>query len=253
MRTIDVGDKFETRRSAKAYGRIRLKPPTVKLIRENKLPKGNLPEATKLTGIFGAKRTGDILPFCHPIPFDFVGVEVRLGEDRLEVFSEVRGTARTGYEMEALTAVTTALLNVYDMCKGVDDEMVIEEVRLLEKSGGKSDWKVSLEDVSASVISEFPELKSLVEGFLSEMGAKLSGEPSLLVRIGDGCGIDEHLFGLESVIALYDFSKDPLGVTLEVKIGRDREGRLVICLPADEGKVRRFFETFGPLLGGIVR
>ncbi|NPB08242.1 MAG: cyclic pyranopterin monophosphate synthase MoaC, partial [Aquificae bacterium] len=140
MRTVDVSGKPETLREAVAYGRIRLSPETVKLIREGRIPKGNLPEATKMAGLMGAKRTWELLPFCHPIPLDHVSLEVSLGEDYLEVRAFVRGIARTGYEMEALTAVSTALLNVYDMCKALDEGMVIEEIKLLEKRGGKSDW-----------------------------------------------------------------------------------------------------------------
>ncbi len=253
MKAVDVSSKPETHRHASAYGRIRLSPETIKLIREKKLPKGDLVEATKLTGIFGAKRTGDLLPFCHPIPFDFVEVDLRVGEDRIEVFSKVSGIARTGYEMEALTAVSTALLNVYDMCKGVDDSMVIEEIRLTAKGGGKSDWRSDLKGVKVSVHCEDKDLEGLVKGYLTDLGADLTGEGGdIEVYVGREVGIPSPMRALESVVALYDFSRDPTEVGLEVKIGRGDRGQILIYIPASEGKVRTLFETFGGILGRIL-
>ncbi|WP_457599819.1 cyclic pyranopterin monophosphate synthase MoaC [Hydrogenivirga sp.] len=252
MRTVDVGTKFETHRKASAYGRIRLKPDTVRLIRERRLTKGDLVEATKLTGIFGAKRTGEILPFCHPISFDFVEVGVNVKEDCVEVFSTVSGIARTGYEMEALTAVSTALLNVYDMCKGVDDTMVIEEIRLTEKSGGKSDWRKELRGVKFKVISSDEKLRDVVLSYLKEFGAEENEEAQILVVVGEPYSLEEELASLESVIALYDFRRNPTLVGEEIRVGRDSGGKLVVVLPAREEKVRLFFETFGGILGSLL-
>ncbi len=252
MRTIDVSHKFETLRTSRAYGRIRLRRETLQLIREKKLPKGDLVEATKLAGIYGAKRTGDILPFCHPITFDFVSVEVRLNEDSVEVFSEVRGIARTGYEMEALTAVSVALLNVYDMCKGLDDTMVIEEVRLLEKSGGKSDWRADLKGVKVRVLSSSEDLKKMVLSYLGELGAVEDTEGRILFLIGEDMDLERRFTHLECVIALYDFTRDPSGVESPIKVGRDGNGRLVVVLPPSEERIRFFFETFGGILGRLV-
>ncbi|NPA41797.1 MAG: cyclic pyranopterin monophosphate synthase MoaC [Aquificae bacterium] len=248
MRTVDVSSKFETHRVASAYGRIRLKPETVRLIREKKLPKGDLVEATKLTGIFGAKKTGEILPFCHPISLDFVEVKVEVGEDFVEVFSTVSGIARTGYEMEALTAVSTALLNVYDMCKGVDDSMVIEEIKLTAKGGGKSDWKRDLKGIKAEVISEDESLKDLAVSYLKSLGAELSRDAELLVLIGEDCNPESRLETLESVIAFYDFRRSPTEVVSPIKVGRSSEGKLMVCIPPSENKLRLFFETFGGIL-----
>ncbi|RLJ70371.1 cyclic pyranopterin phosphate synthase [Hydrogenivirga caldilitoris] len=252
MRTIDVGGKFDTLRRASAYGRIRLSPDTIKLIRDKKLPKGDLIEATKLTGIFGAKRTGEILPFCHPISLDFVEVGVKVNDNSIEVFSTVSGIARTGYEMEALTAVSTALLNVYDMCKGVDDSMVIEEIRLTEKSGGKSDWKRDLSGVKVNVLSQKEELKKLALSYLIELGAQESKDAQVLVVIGEPFNIEEELKALECVIALYDFRNSPNLIGEEIKVGRDDKGTLVILLPGREEKVRLFFETFGGIIGSLL-
>ncbi len=252
MRTVDVSSKIETLRSAKAYGRIRLKPETVELIRGGKLPKGDLVEATKLTGIFGAKRTGEILPFCHPITLDFVEIQVRVNDDSVEVFSEVRGIARTGYEMEALTAVTTSLLNVYDMCKGFDEDMVIEEIRLIGKSGGKSEWGKDLRGVKVNILSTDERLWEIASEYVKELGGEISKDAQLMVVIGSTYDLKEELSSLECVIAHYDFRKNPSLVGEEIKVGRDREGTLIVILPAREEKVRTFFETFGSLLRGLL-
>jgi len=252
MRTVDVSGKFETYRRASAYGRIRLRPETVRLIRERKLPKGDLVEATKLTGIFGAKRTGEILPFCHPIPIDFVEVEVRVNEDSVEVFSEVSGIARTGYEMEALTAVMSALLNVYDMCKGVDESMVIEEVKLTEKSGGKSDWSGDLRGVKVNVLSPDERLRELAVSYVEKLGGDIDRDARILIVIGEPYEVVEELRAFESVTALYDFRRNPKLVGEEIRIGKDREGSLVVMIPEREEKVKLFFETFGGLLRSLL-
>ena len=253
MRAVDVSSKPETHRHASAYGRIRLSKNTIKLIREKRLPKGDLVEATKLTGIFGAKRTGEILPFCHPIPFDFVEVDLKVGEDRVEVFSRVSGIARTGYEMEALTAVSVALLNVYDMCKGVDDSMVIEEIKLTAKGGGKSDWKGDLKGVKVSVFSEDRALEELVKDYLTDLGAELVEEGGdIEIFVGKEIDITSPMRAMESVVALYDFSRDPTEVSLEVGVGKGDRGQLVISIPASEGKIKTLFETFGGILGRLL-
>jgi GTP cyclohydrolase subunit MoaC len=105
-----------------------------------------------LCALYGAKATQQILPFCHPISIDFVEGEVNIKENGIEVFATVRGIARTGYEMEALNAVNTMLLNIYDMCKGIDKNMVIKEIKLLSKKGGKSDYFEDLSGEKAAVI-----------------------------------------------------------------------------------------------------
>ncbi|ACG56825.1 molybdenum cofactor biosynthesis protein C [Hydrogenobaculum sp. Y04AAS1] len=152
MKTIDVSDKIETLREAKAYGFIELSKETIEKIKSNQLPKGNLIEATKLCALYGAKATQQLLPFCHPISIDFVEGEVNIKENGIEVFATVRGISRTGYEMEALNAVNTMLLNIYDMCKGIDKNMVIKEIKLLSKKGGKSDYFEDLSGEKAAVI-----------------------------------------------------------------------------------------------------
>ncbi len=251
MKPVDITAKIESLREAKAYGRIRLKPETVNRIKNNQIPKGNLMEATKLSGIFGAKRTGELLPFCHPIPIDHVVVEVKLGENYLEAYSTVRGIAKTGYEMEALTAVSVALLNVYDMCKSIDDSMVIEEIKLLEKSGGKSDWFADLKGVKASVHSEDEELKKLVEEHLRNLGATLSESGDVYISVGENIPFNAEVKSFESVIALYDFRRNPTKIGSEIKVGKTEEG-LIIIFPEDKEKIDFFFTTFGGILRHIL-
>lgn len=138
IRMVDVGGKEETERVARVRGEIRMRPETLRLVAENRVAKGNVLEAARLAGIMAAKRTADLIPLCHPLGLTSVDLEFELGEDRIEVEAVARIVARTGVEMEALTAASVALLTIYDMCKAVDRGMVISEVRLMEKRGGRS-------------------------------------------------------------------------------------------------------------------
>jgi len=137
-RMVDVSEKPETVRSALASGQIRMRPETCKLIRDNTLQKGDVLATARLAGIMAAKRTADLIPLCHPLPLSAVQVRVSVLESLpgVQVEAEVRTTARTGVEMGALTAVTVALLTVYDMAKAVDRDMIITDVILREKRGG---------------------------------------------------------------------------------------------------------------------
>ncbi len=130
---VDVGDKVVQRRTARASGRIALSGQTVDLIRENQIKKGDVLTVAQIAGVQAAKRTSELIPLCHPLALDLIKVEMELGEDGVTATSEVRCDGRTGVEMEALTAVSVALLTVYDMCKAVDKGMVIGEIRLIEK------------------------------------------------------------------------------------------------------------------------
>jgi cyclic pyranopterin phosphate synthase len=138
LRMVDVGAKRKTRRVARARGEIRMRPETARLIAQNKAAKGNVLEAARLAGIMAAKRTGELIPLCHPLNLTSVEVDFAVGEDRVEVEAEARVEERTGVEMEALTAASIALLTIYDMCKAVDRGMVISQIRLMEKRGGRS-------------------------------------------------------------------------------------------------------------------
>ncbi len=138
IRMVDVGGKEETERVARVRGEIRMRPETLRLVAENRVAKGNVLGAARLAGIMAAKRTAELFPLCHPLGLTSVDLEFEVGEDRIEVEAVARVRARTGVEMEALTAVSVALLTIYDMCKAVDRGMVISEVRLMEKRGGRS-------------------------------------------------------------------------------------------------------------------
>ncbi len=136
---VDVGPKEVTARTARASGRVRMQSETVRLIRDRKLAKGDVLEVARLAGIMAAKRTAELIPLCHPLPLDAVELSFDFPDAKSIVVEAVaRVTARTGVEMEALVAVGIAALTIYDMCKSVDRAMVIEEIRLEEKSGGRS-------------------------------------------------------------------------------------------------------------------
>jgi cyclic pyranopterin phosphate synthase len=130
---IDVGDKESLQRIAKASGHISLSPQTIKLIKENLLMKGDVLTVSQIAGINAAKQTSSLIPLCHNIVLDNVKVDAKIDSNGVLVKSEVRCYGKTGVEMEALTAVSIALLTVYDMCKAVDKNMVIDNICLIEK------------------------------------------------------------------------------------------------------------------------
>lgn len=141
-RMVDVGAKAETRRVAVASGRIAMSAAAIAAIRAGEVPKGDVIATARISGIMAAKRTGELIPLCHPLAIDAVMLDFAFEEDGLRAIATVSLTGRTGVEMEALVAVSTALLTIYDMAKAIDRTMVIGEVRLIEKRGGRSgDWK----------------------------------------------------------------------------------------------------------------
>jgi len=135
---VDVSAKPVTAREAVARGRIRIAPAALRLARAGALPKGGLVEVARLAGVLAAKRTADAIPLCHPLPLTYVDVELIPRRDGFEIEARVRTDARTGAEMEALHAVAVAALTVYDMVKAADREMVISDIRLIRKTGGRS-------------------------------------------------------------------------------------------------------------------
>ncbi|NBO91801.1 MAG: cyclic pyranopterin monophosphate synthase MoaC [Planctomycetia bacterium] len=140
-RMVDVSVKSETLREARASAVVRMNPATLALIKDVKLAKGDVLAVARLAGIMGAKRTGDLIPLCHPLPITGVQVDFTyLDDSSLRIDAVVRTFGRTGVEMEALTAASVAALTVYDMCKSVDRVMIIESIRLDSKRGGKSDF-----------------------------------------------------------------------------------------------------------------
>ena len=131
---VDVGDKPHERRRASARAFVRMRAETAQALRE--LPKGDALATAQVAGIMAAKRTADLIPLCHPLPLSHVEVTPQIAPDGVEIVATVETTAQTGVEMEALTAVAVAALTVYDIAKAVDGGMIVEEVRLLEKTKG---------------------------------------------------------------------------------------------------------------------
>lgn len=141
-RMVDVGSKAATARVAIASGRIRMSARALAAIRDGEVPKGDVLAAARIAGIMAAKRTGELIPLCHPLALDAVTVDFGFEDDAVRATATASLTAKTGVEMEAMTATSIALLTIYDMAKAVDKGMVIEDVRLIEKRGGKSGtWK----------------------------------------------------------------------------------------------------------------
>jgi cyclic pyranopterin phosphate synthase len=139
-RMVDVGAKAATRRIAVVSGKVVMKPETLKRIMDQKMEKGDVFGVARVAAIMAAKRTGEIIPLCHPLSIDTVEVDFQPDKDRSEVKIEttVKSTGKTGVEMEALMATAAAALTIYDMCKAVDRGMIISDIMLLKKSGGKS-------------------------------------------------------------------------------------------------------------------
>jgi cyclic pyranopterin monophosphate synthase len=138
---VDISGKKVTSRIAKATGFVHVNRSTLELIEKRLLPKGDLFQIAKIAGIMAAKRNAELIPMCHPLPLSFIDVIIELDYNAcgVRLNSEVRLEGKTGAEMEALTAVSIAALTVYDMCKAVDKEMLIGDIKLTEKKGGKSD------------------------------------------------------------------------------------------------------------------
>lgn len=142
-RMVDVSAKTETERVALAAGKVKMKKETMKLVAEGRMEKGDVLGVARVAAIMAAKKTSDLIPMCHPIMITGCNVCFHLNEDEntISIEAEVKNTGKTGVEIEALTAVSTAALTIYDMCKAVDKGMIIEDIHLVQKSGGKSgDW-----------------------------------------------------------------------------------------------------------------
>lgn len=138
---VDVGGKPQTQRRAVASGVITMTPAALAAIRAGNAPKGDVLSAARIAGIMAAKRTGDLIPLCHPVGLEAVNIDFAFEENAIRTVATASLTGRTGVEMEAMVAVSIALLTIYDMAKAIDKGMVIGQVRLIEKTGGKSgDW-----------------------------------------------------------------------------------------------------------------
>ncbi len=137
-RMVDVSEKAVTHRTARAAGRVWMNPETLARVRAGSMAKGDVLAVAQVAGILAAKRTWELIPMCHPIPLTSIDISFAFEENALDIQAQVKCSGETGVEMEALTAVSAAALTVYDMCKAVQRDMVIDRIRLLEKTGGKS-------------------------------------------------------------------------------------------------------------------
>ncbi|MEK6728307.1 MAG: cyclic pyranopterin monophosphate synthase MoaC [Candidatus Omnitrophota bacterium] len=135
---VDIGSKEVTQREAVVEGTVSLSPKAILAIRKNKIPKGDCLEAARLAGILAAKKTPSLIPLCHPISIEYAQVNFLTGKNQIKITATVRAKAKTGVEMEALTATAVAALTIYDMCKPLDKNIVISGIKLLKKIGGKS-------------------------------------------------------------------------------------------------------------------
>jgi cyclic pyranopterin phosphate synthase len=147
---VDVASKADTHRSATAKGHIRMQAATLDLISQGNAKKGDVIGIARIAGIMAAKRTSDLIPLCHPLPITKVDLqfEIDSAQQRIHCSAQVETVGKTGVEMEALTAVQVALLTIYDMCKAVDRGMIMGDIRVLEKHGGKSgDWTAEIDSV----------------------------------------------------------------------------------------------------------
>lgn len=135
---VDVSGKKETTRVAKASGRIYMKESTVSVIQNNTAKKGDVLAVAQVAGIMAAKKTDQVIPMCHPLLISGIDVTFTVGENYVDIFSTVKLNGQTGVEMEALTCVSVTALTIYDMVKAIDKEMIITDIKLLEKTGGKS-------------------------------------------------------------------------------------------------------------------
>jgi cyclic pyranopterin phosphate synthase len=140
---VDVGEKQVSDRRAVARAVVTMAPETAAVLRRGDPPKGDVVGTARIAGIQAAKRTAELIPLCHPLPLSFVDVRAELGDDRVTLTAEARTSAQTGVEMEAMTAASVAALTVYDMVKGIERGVTVGPVELLEKTGGKEDWRRS--------------------------------------------------------------------------------------------------------------
>ena len=137
-RMVDVSEKAVTYRTATAAGRVWMNPETLEKVRQGSMAKGDVLAVAQVAGIMAAKRTWELIPMCHPLPLTSINITFAFQDNALDIQAQVKCSGETGVEMEALTAVSAAALTVYDMCKAVQRDMVIDQIRLLEKTGGKS-------------------------------------------------------------------------------------------------------------------
>lgn len=177
----DISNKIKTLRTAIAKATLKVSPETIQLIRENKIPKGDPLPIAKVAAIQAAKNTSQIIPYCHPLPIDFVDCRFNVGNELIEITVEVKAVYKTGVEMEALTAASVAALTIYDMAKQVDESMEILGVRLVRKKGGKSDFKESFEKPLRAAVLVLSD--SIAAGKNEDISGKLIEERLKLLEV----------------------------------------------------------------------
>ena len=185
VKMVDVTNKLLTVRVAKAEGKINMRPGTIARIKDGELPKGNVLNTAKIAGIQAAKKTSGIIPLCHQLNLSFVDIEFEFKSNSIWVRSIVKTKESTGVEMEALSAVSIALLTIYDMCKAVDKTMEIDRVKLIEKKGGKSDYATEYRPKVGVV--------TLSDGVVRGKREDISGEILADGFLNSGCVVDHRI------------------------------------------------------------
>lgn len=165
---VEVGEKEDTRRRAIARGKIKMNRETIEKIKEGLIQKGDVLSVAQIGGIMGAKKTSDLIPMCHNINLTGADIRFNIMDDCIEVESEVKTVGKTGVEMEALTAVSLATLTIYDMCKAIDKDMVIENIRLIKKTGGKSGDYVRKEEKGKVISINISDKKGVIKEQIEE-------------------------------------------------------------------------------------
>lgn len=184
---LDVSSKIRTLRTATARARVTLSPASLALIRDRKVPKGDPLEVAKVAAVQAAKNTSSIIPYCHPLPIEYAGVEYAFGDGWIDITTTVKTIARTGVEMEALTAAAVAALTLYDMLKMVDETMAIAGVNLLTKTGGKNDFRTTYDRPLRAAVLVMSD--SIATGKKSDASGKLIAE-----RLGkEGVTVEEYV------------------------------------------------------------
>jgi molybdenum cofactor biosynthesis protein MoaC len=199
----DISHKVKSLRTATAQAVLKVSPKTIALIQENKIPKGNPLEVSKVAAVQAAKNTQQILPYCHPIPIDYVGADFILGEDTIVVTTTVKAIYKTGVEMEALTAASVAALNLYDMMKQLDKTMTIASVQLLSKTGGTSDFATTLSNPLRAAVLVLSD--SVSQGHKNDLSGKLIVERLHAhgVEVADFKAIADNLDVIEKTLKNY--------------------------------------------------
>ncbi len=264
MGMVDVSGKFNTLRSATAKGYIRLSKHTLDLIRQGRIPKGDVISTSKVAALLGAKHVPDLLPFCHRINVESVDVDISVDDGGIYVEVTVSGVGKTGYEMEALTSVASALLNVYDMCKSLDNSMVIEDISLVTKRGGKSDYFGDLATENIFLVDHDENIKGFdflhnyknVKVISRDNFEAYAKERGIFIGFIDNLPedfIEAPIRGLETVVSSYMFERLGVKGILSPIIGFTGNGIGIVLLSRDKNYVKAVFENILPLIVKVLK